>query len=94
MIADFIIYTESCCTMRKRKDWRSSNQIMTSSFSFAILGKVRAAQLHRKRMLIKEREREKISLISLMSSKIQATSREQILSLFRKSTSSENYFPQ
>ena len=94
MIADFIIYTESCCTMGKRKDWRSSNQIMTSSFSFVILGKVRAAQLHRKRMLIKEREREKISLISLMSSKIQATSREQILSLFRKSTSSENYFPQ
>ena len=59
MIVELIIYTKSCYTMGKRKEWHSFNQTMTSSFSFVTLGKVRAAQLHRKQMLIKEREREK-----------------------------------
>ena len=40
MIVDFIIYIESCCIMRKRKERHFSNQIMTSSFSFATLAKV------------------------------------------------------
>ena len=59
MIVELIIYTKSCCTIGKRKEWHSFNQIMTSSFSFATLGKVRVAWLHRKWMLIKERERKK-----------------------------------
>ena len=48
MIVELIIYTKSCCTMRKGKELHSFNQTMTSSFSFVTLGKVRAAQLHRK----------------------------------------------
>ena len=54
-----------------QKDWHSSNQTMSSSFSFA-------AQLHRKGML-KKKKKKKLSLIQEMSSRVHATSNEQIL---------------
>ena len=40
--------------MRKRKEGHSSNQIMTSSFTFVALAKVSAAQLQCKGILEKE----------------------------------------
>ena len=70
MIVDFI-QIKSFCTMEKRKDGYSSNQTMTSSFSFA-------AQLHCKCILRKEIN-EKLYLIKVMSSMIQAASRKQTL---------------
>ena len=60
---------------------------MASSFSFAALAKASAAQLHRKRVLVKE-IKIKLSLIIEMSSKIQATSNEHVLLEFNKSTNS------
>ena len=63
--------------MGKRKDGHSSNQTMTSSFSFAALAKSSAARLHRKGILEKEIKL-KLSLIIAISSKIHATSREHI----------------
>ena len=39
--------------MGKRKEWHSSNQTMTPSFSFATLAKARAERLHHKGILIK-----------------------------------------
>ena len=61
--------------MKKRKEGHSSNQTMTS-FSFAVLIKASATQLHCKGMLTKE-IKAKLSLSKVMSSKIQATSRAQ-----------------
>ena len=63
---------------------------MVSYFSFATLAKVRAARLHRESMLKKS----KLSLINVMSSRIQAILREHGVSEFSRSTSSANYFPQ
>ena len=42
---------------REEKKGHSFNQIMTSSFSFATLAKARAAQLYRKEILKKERNK-------------------------------------
>ena len=61
--------------MGKRKEGHSSNQTM-NSFSFAVLIKASAAQLHCKGMLTKE-TKAKPSLSKVMSSRIQATSRAQ-----------------
>ena len=72
--------------MGKRKDGHSSNQTMASSSSFAALAKASTAWLHRKGMLEKEIIT-KLSLIHEISSKVHATSNEQILSEFNNSTS-------
>ena len=73
--------------MGKRKEGHSSSQTMTSSFSFATLALASAARLHCKGILAKE-IKSKLSLIKLMSSRIHAASRKQILSQLIKSTSS------
>ena len=65
--------------MEKKKDEHSSNQTIASSFSFTALAKARTIQLH-----FKVTETKDILTncphISLISSKIRATSRVQILS--------------
>ena len=58
-------------------------------FSLATLVRTRAALLHFRGTLTKEKEL-KISQIKLMSSSVHATSRGQILSKLRTSTSSPN----
>ena len=64
---DIKLYSiKSRYTMGKRKEGHSSNQTMASSSSFAVLAKAKAAWLHRKGILSKE----KLSLIKLMSSMI------------------------
>ena len=68
-------YYKSLCIIRKRKDRHSSKQKMSSCFSFAVLAKASEARLHRKGMLKKK----KLSLIQEMSSRVHATSSEQIL---------------
>ena len=68
-------YYKSLCIIRKRKHRHSSKQTMSSSFSFAVLAKASEARLHRKGMLKKK----KLSLIQEMSSRVHATSSEQIL---------------
>ena len=60
--------------MGKRKEWHSSNQIMVSSFSFTALAKARVTRLYHKCML-KKKKKSNLSLISVMSSRIQATLR-------------------
>ena len=69
-------YYKSLCIIRKRKHRHSSKQTMSSSFSFAVLAKASEARLHRKGMLKKKK---KLSLIQEMSSRVHATSSEQIL---------------
>ena len=87
-ILDFI-YIESCSKIGKRKEGYSSNQTMTFSFSFATLARIRATLLHHKGILaIIIIIKSKLSLIKVISSRIQATSSEQILSEFKRSTSS------
>ena len=49
-------YCKSLCTIRKRKDRHSSNQTMSSSFSFAILARASEARLHNKGMLKKKKK--------------------------------------
>ena len=71
----------------KRKEGHSSNQTMTSSFSFVALAKANAARLHHKCILWKE-IKEKLSLIKPMSSMIQAASKQHIPSEFKRFTSS------
>ena len=62
---------------------------MATSSSFAALAKVKVARLHRKGILLPSNEiKEKLSLIKLMSSIIQAASKQQALSEFKRSTSS------
>ena len=70
-----------------RKEDHSSNRTITSSFSFVTLVRNRAIGLHLKKTKIKN-ILTNCSHISLISSRIQATSKEQILSELMKSTSS------
>ena len=67
------------CTMGKKKEGHSSNQTIASSFSFTTLAKARAAPLHFKVTKTKD-ILTNCPHISLISSKIRATSRVQILS--------------
>ena len=73
--------------MEKRKKRHFSNQIIAISFSFVALARTRVTRLH-----FKGTETKIIltsySHISLISSKIQATSKEQILLELMKSTNS------
>ena len=75
-----LYHSISCYTMGKRKDKHSSNQ-MVSSFSFATLARARATQV---KCILKKKKTKDIltncSQISLISSKIHATSKKHILS--------------
>ena len=67
----------------KEKGGHSSNQTIASSFSFTTLAKARAARLHFKVTKTKD-ILTNCPHISLISSKIRATSRVQILSQLMK----------
>ena len=77
-----LYHSISCYTIKKRKEEHSSNQ-MVSSFSFATLAITRATKV--KCILEKKKKKAKdiltnYSQISLISSKIHATSKKHILS--------------
>ena len=72
--------------MENRKEGHSFNQTIASSLSFAALAKAREERLHFKGTETKD-ILTNCSHISLISSKIQATSIVQILSELMKSTS-------
>ena len=61
---------------------------MTFSFSFIALAKSKAAWLRCNGILSKEKKKEKLTLIKLISSMILAASKEQTLIEFKRSTSS------
>lgn len=82
MVVDFI-QSISCFTIEKRKNGHFSNKTIASLFCFATLVRARAVGLtETKNILIK------CSHMSLLSSKIQANSKEQILLELLKSTNS------
>ena len=91
-----LYHSISCYTIKKRKEKHSSNQ-MVSSFSFATLARTRATQV--KCILKKKKKKTKdiltnCSQISLISSKIRATSKKHILSkrtIYFGNSSSSNW---
>ena len=92
-----LYHSISCYTIKKRKEEHSSNQ-MVSSFSFATLARTRATQV--KCILKKKKKKTKdiltnCSQISLISSKIHATSKKHILSkrtIYFGNSSSSNWW--